>query len=90
MDYNKFRKTEQEVMQMNNSIVFDYSKLRGKIKEKCGTCFNFANRLGCSNNTLSAKINNINDFTQKEIIKSVDILDLNREDIPTYFFTPEV
>lgn len=70
--------------------VFDYSKLKGRIKEKCGTCFNFAKSLGCSSNTLSAKINNASDFSQTEIIKSVDILELRKEDISTYFFTLKV
>ena len=74
---------------MNNQA-FDYSKLKGRIKEKCGTCFNFAKSLGCSSNTLSAKINNASDFSQTEIIKSVDILGLKKEDISTYFFTPKV
>lgn len=73
-----------------DNVGFDYNKLKGRIKEKCGTCFNFANQLGCSSNTLSAKINNGSDFSQTEIIKSVDILDLKREDIPAYFFTPKV
>lgn len=73
-----------------NNPAFDYSKLKGRIKEKCGTCFNFAKSLGCSSNTLSAKINNASDFSQIEIIKSVDILGLKKEDISTYFFTPKV
>lgn len=73
-----------------NNPAFDYSKLKGRIKEKCGTCFNFAKSLGCSSNTLSAKINNASDFSQTEIIKSVDILGLKKEDISTYFFTPKV
>lgn len=71
-------------------MTFDYSKLKGKIKEKCGTCSNFAKSLGCSANTLSAKINNSSDFSQTEIIKSIDILKLKREDISIYFFTPKV
>ena len=75
---------------MANETTFDYNKLKGRIKEKCGTCSNFAKLLGCSNNTMSAKMNNISDFTQTEIIKSVDILDLKKVDIPTYFFTPAV
>lgn len=80
----------REVNTMPNETAFNYSKLKGRIKEKCGTCFNFAKQLGCSNNTLSAKINNASDFSQTEIIKSVDILDLKVEDISTYFFTLKV
>lgn len=90
LGYTKFRKSKQEVNMMPNETVFNYSKLKGRIKEKCGTCFYFAKQLGCSNNTLSAKLNNTSDFSQTEIIKSVDILGLKVEDISTYFFTPKV
>lgn len=75
---------------MMNNTTFDYSKLRGRIKEKCGTDSNFAELLGCSSNTLSAKINHKSEFTHGEIIKSINILGLKREDIPSYFFNPEV
>ncbi len=69
---------------------FDYSKLRGRIREVCKTDSNFAALLGRSNNSLSAKLNHISDFTQSEIAKSVTILKLKNEDIPTYFFTRKV
>jgi hypothetical protein len=75
---------------MVSNTKFNYSKLKGRIKEKCGTSYNFAKLLGCSNNTLSAKINNASDFSQTEILRSVDILGLKTEDISTYFFTPIV
>lgn len=70
--------------------IFDYSKLKGRIKEKCGTNSKFAELLGCSNTTMSAKINNISEFSQGEIVKSINILDLENKDIPCYFFTPKV
>ncbi len=69
---------------------FDYNKLKGRIKEKCGTNSKFAELLGCSNNTMSAKINHLSEFTQGEIVKSINILELKREDIPSYFFTSTV
>lgn len=68
-------------------IPFDYRKLRGRIREICGTNAKFAALLGCSENTVSAKLNNLSDFDQSEIIKSIDILKLRARDIPTYFFT---
>ena len=37
---------------------FDYSKLKGRIREVCGTYSVFAEKLGCSLNTLSSKLNN--------------------------------
>ena len=71
-------------------IQFDYSKLRGRIREKCGTNSNFASQLGCSDNTLSAKLNHLSEFDQTEIVKSLRILELSVKDIPAYFFTKAV
>ena len=48
-------------------MAFDYSKLRGKIKEVFGTQDKFAKALGISRATLSLKLNNISEFTQQEM-----------------------
>lgn len=69
---------------------FSYDKLKGKIKEVCGTNGNFAELMGISTATLSAKLNHKSEFTQPEIFKAVEILRLNSSDIPLYFFTPRV
>lgn len=69
---------------------FDYSKLKGKIREVCGTNTVFAKKLGCSLNTLSAKLNHKNEFTQSDIIKSTRILQIDLSDISAYFFTQQV
>lgn len=69
---------------------FDYSKLRGKIREKCGTQEIFAKRLGISRTSLSQKLNNSNEFTQQEINNAAEILDIPLEQIPVYFFTLQV
>lgn len=68
---------------------FDYSKLRGKIRE-FGTQEAFANAIGISTVTLSERLNNKSQFTQNEINKTVDILKIEPEEIPIYFFTPKV
>ena len=65
---------------------FDYSKLKGRIREICGTNTVFAKELGCSLNTLSAKLNNKNEFTQSDIIKSIRILNIKVDEISEYFF----
>lgn len=65
---------------------FDYSKLKGRIREICGTNTIFAKKLGCSLNTLSAKLNNKNEFTQSDIIKSIRILNIKVDEISEYFF----
>lgn len=69
---------------------FDYSKLRGKIKEVYGTQDNFAMKIGIGRVSLSQRLNNLLDFSQEEIIKSCEILGIKKEEIPTYFFTIKV
>ncbi len=69
---------------------FDTSKLRGRIKEICGTMQIFADKMGFASNTLSQKLNGQSEFTQSEIKKAVTILNLTVDDIPLYFFTAKV
>ena len=69
---------------------FDYSKLKGKIREVCGTNTVFAQKLGCSLNTLSLKLNNKYEFTQGDIIRSTKILNIAVDDIADYFFAQVV
>lgn len=64
--------------------MFDYSKLKGKIKEKLGTQREYAKALGYSEKTISKKLSNQTPFTQKDIEKSIKVLDLESAD--PYFF----
>lgn len=69
---------------------WNYQKLRGKIKEVCGTQDNFSERLGIGRVSLSQRLNNQLEFTQEEIYKSCEILSINLEEVPDYFFTLQV
>jgi len=69
---------------------YDYSKLRGKIREIFKTQSAFAEAMGMSTTSLSTKLNNNVEFTQKEIAQAVELLQITKEDIPAYFFTLEV
>lgn len=69
---------------------FDYAKLRGRIREVCETQEKFSVLMGVSQATISAKINNKSEFTQPEILKAVEVLHLNWDEVSTYFFTPLV
>lgn len=71
-------------------MAFDYSKLRGRIREIFKTQSAFAKAMGMSTTSLSVKLNNIVEFSQKEIEKAVELLKIDKEDIPVYFFTLEV
>ena len=71
-------------------MAFDYSKLKGKITELFGTRDKFAQKLGIAPNTLSLKLNGKGEFSQGEIAKMSDVLQIDKQDIPTYFFTRQV
>lgn len=68
-------------------MVYEYGKLRGKIKEVFGTQDAFAEKLEIGRVSLSQRLNNQLKFTQDEIFKACDILSIPREEIPIYFFT---
>lgn len=68
-------------------IQYDYSKLKGKIKEVCGTQDVLASKIGIGRVTLSQRLNNVSDFSQNEIAKMSNVLNIPNEDIPIYFFT---
>lgn len=68
----------------------DYSKLRGKIKEVYRTEKAFAEALGISTVSLSSKLNGIVQFTQREIDRSCELLDIPKRFIPVYFFIRKV
>lgn len=69
---------------------WNYNKLRGRIKEVCGTQDVFAEKLGISRVSLSQRLNNILEFTQEEIYKACEILNISMEEVKAYFFTLEV
>lgn len=71
-------------------MAFDYSKLRGRIKEKYNTQDLFAEKLGIARTSLSLRLNGKVEFSQEEIIKSCNLLDIIPEEIPLYFFTTKV
>ena len=73
-----------------DKVVFDYSKLKGRIVEKCGTQKNFASKLCISEATLTSKLTGNTFFTQNEIVRSQQILDIEPGTLSAYFFTPRV
>ena len=70
--------------------MYDYSKLKGKIKEKGFTQEDIANCINKDKSTLSLKLNNQSLFVQDEISKIVKMLDIPAEKIKEYFFTEKV
>ena len=66
--------------------MFDYNKLRGKIREVFGTQERFAAAINLSNTSVSQKLNNKVEWSQDEIHKSVEVLKIPKEEISAYFF----
>ncbi|MGI6168320.1 MAG: DUF739 family protein [Christensenellales bacterium] len=66
---------------------YDYSKLRGKIKEKFGTQINFAKAMGMTEPTLSLKLNNKGEWSQEEMTLALDLLGESLAVVDSYFFT---
>ena len=67
-------------------MVYDYSKLKGRIIEKSGTRENFAKSLGVTKKSISEKLNNKTIWKQPEISKAMELLSISGEDIESYFF----
>ena len=71
-------------------VIFDYNKLRGRIREKCLTQEELAKEIGISYVSLSQRLNNKLEFSGQEIYKTCGALEIPLEEIPVYFFTPDV
>ena len=66
---------------------FDYSELRGRIRVVFKTEHNFAKALGISCVSLSRRLNNKSEFSQKEIKKACELLQEPSKRIHILFFT---
>ena len=65
-------------------VIFDYSKLKGKIREKNETQETLAKKLGISTTSLNYKLNGKNNFSLVEVFKLSKMLDIS--DLREYFF----
>lgn len=74
----------------DKDIIFDFSKLRGRIKEIYGTQTAFAVAMLMNDATLSNKLNNNVEFSPKEIIRACILLHIDNKEINTFFFTLKV
>lgn len=64
----------------------DYSKLRGRIKEKNYSEKEFANLIGMSAPTFSGKLKGTTFFNTEEIKKAAKVLEISENDVYSYFF----
>ena len=75
---------------MSVEVQYDYSKLRGRIREVLGTEGLFAEKLSRSQNFLTKVFNGESFFSQKDIETGTDVLNIPVQEIGTYFFTKKV
>lgn len=70
--------------------MFDYSKLKGKIKEVFGTQEAFAEAMDMTQGALSQRLNNTVSWKPVEIVKACALLYIPLSDSWLYFFTLKV
>lgn len=73
-------------------IKYDYSKLKGRIKEYFDTQENFANSLNLSATSINNKLNEkrSENFTQDEIFYSIQRLNIKPDELIDIFFKEKV
>lgn len=67
-------------------MTFDYSKLKGRIKEKYNTYENLVPLINMSEATLSRKLNGKSYFDSQEIIDLSNALEIPDDQRDSYFF----
>jgi len=67
-------------------VIFDYKKLRKRVREKCVSEASFAKMLNIPLCTLAQKLDNQLQFTHNEISKAVHILEIPGDELYKYFF----
>ena len=71
---------------MTIGYMFDYSKLRTRIKEIFSTQEKFASAMGISRSVLNLKLNNASAWTQSEIVLASKLLKIPDGEYDQYFF----
>lgn len=68
----------------------NYQKLRGRIVEKYGTQSNFAEAVGLTEQSITAKMNGRTAIRNDEILLWCELLGIRTNEIGQYFFTQKV
>lgn len=73
-----------------DSVRHDYTKLRKAITNNFGKQCVFAAAMGLSERSVSLKLNDIRCWTQIEMKRFCDLLNIPYTEIPSYFFVFDV
>lgn len=65
---------------------YTYDRLRGRIIEKYGSQEKFAEKIGISSNSMSKKMNGRTGFSQRDIVKWSELLNIKKSEYSEYFF----
>lgn len=68
---------------------FDYSALKGKIKQYYDTQDNFAKAIPMARSALNQKLHGHVDFSSNNIYRICELLHIDKNEIDKYFFTPK-
>lgn len=78
-----FEREQKEVIE----VAYDYTKLRGRIKERFKTETAFAKAVYMNRTSLSLRLTGIREFTQGQILLFANALEIPSYLIGDYFFT---
>ena len=67
-------------------MLFDYSKLRGMIVEKCTSVENFSKEFGKTSTTVGRKLSGKSQWTIDEMVIACNILNIPPNEVSLYFF----
>lgn len=70
---------------MKKNYEYDYSDLRVRISEKFGTITKFASAMGCTKGAISQKLTNKVEWSQGDILKACDLLDIPNDQVAAFF-----
>lgn len=70
--------------------MYDYSKLKGRIREYLGNDSACSEKLGIAISSMSMKLNSQSPFSLKEMDMLISLLSIPKEEIYDYFFTKKV
>jgi hypothetical protein len=71
-------------------IIFNHGKLENRINAMYGGKEAFGQELGMTKQRINSRLRGVTEFSQSEIEKAVDLLNIPPEEIQTYFFDIEV
>lgn len=75
---------------MIQSFTYNYSKLKGLIRERNLTQEDVASAISLNKSTFNQKLKGKSEFRQSEILAICNFLEISLENISTYFFAIEV